>query len=93
MESGVKKVDSYLITRRKDVFGRGRNRYYISNNLIEFWFSMVWKNCASYEMNEVEFSESKFERYVEKKYKHLVKTLADKIIGVHVQRTGEMQGK
>ncbi len=47
--------DHELLYRRKDVFGNGNYRYYISSNLIEFWFRFVWKNYSLYKLGGVQY--------------------------------------
>ncbi len=62
-----------LVHAEKDVFGKGNRRYFISDNLVDFWFHFVWKNISKYETEEVEFSENEFDKYIERKFKETMK--------------------
>jgi AAA+ ATPase superfamily predicted ATPase len=54
--------DYELIGRRKNAFGKGKYRYHIAQNLIDFWFRSVWKNYPEFEKGEVKFSKEDLNR-------------------------------
>ncbi len=85
--------DSELISRRKDAFGKGKYRYYISQNLIDFWFRTVWKNYPKYELGQVEFSEEEIKRYVGRKYEQLVEQFAQNFVDFKIKSIGKLWGK
>ncbi len=85
--------DYELISRRKDAFGRGNYRYYISQNLIDFWFRTVWKNYPKYELGQVEFSEEEIKRYVGRKYEQLVEQFAQNFVDLKIRSIGKLWGK
>jgi len=85
--------DYELITRRKNAFGKGKYRYYISQNLIDFWFRMVWKNYPKFEMGEVVFSEENVRNYVGRKYEQLVEQFIPELLPFKVKSIGKYWGK
>ncbi len=85
--------DYELIARRKNAFGKGKYRYYISQNLIDFWFRTVWKKYPNYERGHVEFSEEEINRHVGRKYEMLVEDIAPKLLPFKVKSIGKLWGK
>ena len=85
--------DYELITRRKNAFGKGRYRYYIAQNLIDFWFRTVWKNYSRFERQVVEFSEEEIKRYVGRKYELLVEQFIGDLVPFKVRSIGKYWGK
>ena len=85
--------DYELISRKKDAFGKGKYRYYISQNLIDFWFRTVWKNYPKYELGQVEFSEEEIKRYVGRKYEQLVEQFAQDFVDFKIKSIGKLWGK
>jgi len=85
--------DYELIRRRKNAFGKGKYRYYMSQNLIDFWFKTVWKNYSQYEVGMVEFSEDYIRRYVGRKYEELVEKYIHKFVPFKVKSVGKLWGK
>ncbi len=85
--------DHNLISRTKDAFGRGKYRYYISQNLIDFWFRTVWRNYPKYELGQVEFSEGEIKRYVCRKYEQLVELFAQNFVDFKIKSIGKLWGK
>ncbi|NJE45924.1 ATP-binding protein [Thermococcus sp. GR7] len=82
-----------LVTKRKDVFERGRNRYYITQNLVDFWFRFLWRNYSKLERNELSFDKNDFNAYVGRKFESLVELLVPKLVPFEVIRTGKLWGK
>ncbi len=85
--------DYELITRRKNAFGKGKYRYYMAQNLIDFWFRAVWKNYPRFERKEVEFSEEDIRNYVGRKYEALVEQFVPQILPFKVKSIGKYWGK
>ncbi len=85
--------DYELISRRKNAFGKGKYRYYISQNLIDFWFRNIWRNYSRYEMGEIEFSENNIKRYVGRKYEQLVESFAQEMVPFKIKSIGKIWGK
>ena len=85
--------DYEFISRRKDAFGKGKYRYYISQNLIDFWFRTVWKNYSKYEQSGVEFKEEDIKRYVGRKYEQLMELFAQNFVNFKIKSIGKLWGK
>jgi len=85
--------DYELISRRKNAFGKGRYRYFISQNLIDFWFKNVWKYYSRFEMGDVGFSEENIKRYVGRKYEQLVESFAQNMVPFKIRSIGKLWGK
>ena len=85
--------DYELITRRKNAFSKGKYRYYIAQNLIDFWFRVVWKNYPKFETREVEFSEEDVRNYVGRKYETLVEQFIPALLPFKVKSIGKYWGK
>ncbi|NPA75864.1 MAG: ATP-binding protein [Euryarchaeota archaeon] len=85
--------DYELITRRKNAFDKGKYRYYIAQNLIDFWFRTVWKNYYKFETKEVRFSEEDVRNYVGRKYEALVEQFIPELLPFSVKSTGKYWGK
>ncbi len=85
--------DYELISRRKNAFGKGKFRYFISQNLIDFWFRTVWKNYLKYERGDVRFSENEINRYVGLKYERLVESFAQNFVPFQIKNIGKLWGK
>ena len=85
--------DYELIVKRKDAFGRGRNRYYIAQNLVEFWFRFLWRNCSKLERGELRFDRGEFNSYIGRKFEALVELLAPRMVPFEVLSTGKVWGK
>ncbi len=85
--------DHELIHRKKDVFEKGVNRYYISSNLIDFWFRFVWKNSSQYELGNVDFPEEEFNKYVDLKYKQIIEDYADLFVNFEIKKVGRLWAK
>lgn len=82
-----------LVIKRKDVFDRGRNRYYISQNLIDFWFRFMWRNYTKLEKGELRFDKNEFNSYIGKKFEVLIENLAQNFVPFDVIKTGKLWGK
>jgi len=85
--------DYELITKRKDAFGRGRNRYYIAQNLVEFWFRFLWRNYSKLERGELRFDKGEFNTYVGRKFESLVELFVPRLVPFEVLTTGKLWGK
>lgn len=82
-----------LVVKRKDVFDRGKNRYYIGQNLIDFWFRFIWRNYAKLDRGELRFDKNEFNSYIGRKFEVLVESLAQNFVPFNVIKTGKLWGK
>ena len=85
--------DYELITKRKDAFGRGRYRYYMAQNLVEFWFRFLWKNYSKLEKGRLRFDRGEFNSHIGRKFESLVELLAPSMVPFEVLSTGKLWGK
>ena len=85
--------DYEMITKRKDAFGRGRYRYYIAQNLVEFWFRFLWRNYSKLERGELRFDRGEFNSHIGRKFESLVELLTPSMVPFEVLSTGKIWGK
>ncbi|WP_297070524.1 ATP-binding protein [Thermococcus sp.] len=85
--------DYELVVKRKDAFGRGRYRYRIAQNLVDFWFRFLWRNYSKLERGELAFSKNDFNAYVGRKFETLVEEMAHLLVPFEVLSTGKLWGK
>jgi len=85
--------DYELVVKRKDAFGRGRYRYRIAQNLVDFWFRFLWRSYSKLERGELTFSKNDFNSYVGRKFETLVEGMAHLLVPFEVLSTGKLWGK
>ncbi len=85
--------DYELICKRKDAFGRGRYRYYIAQNLVEFWFRLLWRNYSKLEKGRLKLDKGEFNSYVGRKFESLTELLVPNMVTFKVISTGRIWGK
>ncbi len=82
-----------MVSKRRDFLGRGRNRYYISENLVDFWFYFLWRNCSKIQRGGLSVSAGELNKYVGRKFEELVEKFAPKLLPFKVERIGKFWGK
>ncbi|ASJ17509.1 hypothetical protein A3L04_10745 [Thermococcus chitonophagus] len=85
--------DYELVYKRKDVFGKGRYRYYISQNLINAWFRFLYRNSSKVERGELKFDRGEVMAFIGKRFEELVEVFVPRIVSFEVIRTGKFWGK
>ncbi|ASJ02712.1 hypothetical protein A3L09_05305 [Thermococcus profundus] len=85
--------DYELIVKKKDAFGRGRNRYYISQNLVHFWFRFLWRNYGKIERGALRWNDNEFNSYIGRKVEELIEALADLFVPFEIESRGKLWGK
>ncbi|WP_206205251.1 DUF234 domain-containing protein [Thermococcus sp. GR6] len=71
----------------------GETDYYITQNLVDFWFRFLWRDYSKLERSELSFDKNDFNAYVGRKFESLVELLVPKLVPFKVIRTGKLWGK